>query len=133
MSHKLHSSSLKAQNSKLKKVQIFGTKKSSDTRKAQRFFAERRIPVHFVDLTVKAASAGELKRFARRFGVQVLIDRSSRRFADLGLQHAGLSDERWLMKLAEEPMLLKLPLVRNQQRVTVGLAEDEWRRWVEEL
>ncbi len=114
-------------------IQIFGTKKSSDTRKALRFFAERRIPVHFVDLKVKAASAGELKRFAQRFGVQNLIDRGSRQFADLGLRYANLSEERWLVKLVEEPMLVKTPLVRHQKRVTVGLAEDEWKRWVDEF
>ncbi len=114
-------------------IQIFGTKKSSDTRKAQRFFSERRIPVQFVDLKVKAASPGELRRFVQKFGVQALIDRDGRRFADLGLGHAVLSDDRWLQKLVEEPLLLKLPLVRNQQRLSVGVAGDEWRRWVDEL
>ncbi len=114
-------------------VQIFGTKKSSDTRRAQRFFSERRIPVQFVDLKVKAASPGELRRFAQKFGVQALIDRDGRRFADLGLRHAALSDDRWLQKLVEEPLLLKLPLVRNQQRLTVGVAEAEWKQWVQDV
>ena len=111
-------------------VQIFGIKKSADTRKAQRFFSERRIQVHFVDLKVRPASHGELRRFAQKFGVDALIDRESLRFADLGLQHAQLSDERWLDKLAEEPMLLKIPLVRCQNRLSVGMAEEEWEEWV---
>ena len=111
-------------------VQIFGIKKSSDTRKAQRFFSERRIQAHFVDLKVRPASPGELRRFAQKFGVQALLDRDSRRFASLGLQHAQLSDERWLDKLAEEPMLLKIPLVRCQNRLSVGVAEEEWEEWV---
>ena len=51
-------------------VQIFGTKSSADTRKALRFFSERRIPTHFVDLNERAASRGELKRFAQKFGVE---------------------------------------------------------------
>ena len=111
-------------------VQIFGIKKSSDTRKAQRFFSERRIQVHFVDLTVRAASSGELRRFAQKFGVEALLDRDSRRFADLGLRHAQLSEDCWLEKLAEEPMLLKMPLVRCQNRLSVGAAEKEWEEWV---
>ncbi|MDQ6830906.1 MAG: arsenate reductase family protein [Gemmatimonadota bacterium] len=111
-------------------VQIFGTKKSSDTRKAQRFFAERRIKIHFVDLAERAASLGELQRFAQKFGVGALIDRDSRRYLDLGLQHSRMSDERWLELLAEEPMLLRSPLVRQQSRLTIGLAEQEWKSWL---
>ncbi len=111
-------------------VQIFGIKKSSDTRRAQRFFSERRIQVHFVDLKVRAASTGELRRFAQKFGVEVLLDRDSRRFADLGLRHAQLSEDRWLEKLVEEPLLLKIPLVRCQNRLTVGVVEEEWKEWV---
>jgi arsenate reductase-like glutaredoxin family protein len=111
-------------------VQIFGVKKSADTRKALRFFAERRIKTHFVDLNERAASLGELKRFAQKFGVMALIDTASRRYQALGLQHARYSDERWLEKLTEEPLLLKMPLVRQQQRLTVGLAEEQWKGWL---
>jgi arsenate reductase len=110
-------------------VQIFGIRKSSDTRKALRFFAERRVKTHFVDLLERAASPGELKRFARKFGVQALLDRGSRRFVELGLGAARLSDERWLDWLAEEPLLLRLPLVRFQQRLTLGDDEATWREW----
>jgi len=110
-------------------VQIFGCRKSPDTRKALRFFAERRVKTHFVDLQERAASLGELKRFAQRFGVAALVDRTSRRFADLGLAAARLSDERWLERLAEEPQLLRVPLVRYQQRLTIGDAEPQWREW----
>ena len=85
-------------------IQIFGIRKSSDTRKALMFFAERRIQTHFVDLQERAASPGELRRFAQKFGIQALVDRESRRFADLGLGAARLSDDRWLDKLAEEPL-----------------------------
>jgi arsenate reductase-like glutaredoxin family protein len=111
-------------------IQVFGTKKCQDTRKALRFFAERRITTHFVDLQVRAASPGELRRFAQKFGVAALVDRGGKRFADLGLRSAALSDERWLDRLAEDPMLLRTPLVRYQQRVTVGPAEATWKEWV---
>ena len=110
-------------------VQVFGTRKSAETRKALRFFAERRVKTHFVDLDERLASLGELRRFARKFGVAALVDRDSRRFAELGLGAARLSDDRWLERLAEEPHLLQLPLVRQQQRLTIGAAEAEWRAW----
>jgi arsenate reductase-like glutaredoxin family protein len=112
-------------------VQVFGVRKSAATRAALRFFAERRVKTHFVDLDERAASPGELRRFAQRFGVPALVDRGSRRFGDLGLAHARLSDERWIEKLAAEPLLLQMPLVRWQQRVTVGAAEAEWKGWME--
>lgn len=110
-------------------VQIFGTKKNTTTRKALRFFAERRIQTHFVDLNERAASPGELKRFAQKFGVQALIDTESKRLRELGL-HAGYhNDERWLQKLADEPLILKQPLVRYENRLTIGDAEAEWKAW----
>jgi arsenate reductase-like glutaredoxin family protein len=112
-------------------VQIFGTRKSADTRKAIRFFSERRVKTHFVDLVERAASRGELNRFAQKFGVSALIDRESRRYADLGLAHARLSDEGWMGRLVDEPLLLRVPLTRFAHRVTIGLAEETWREWVE--
>src|SRR4026207_494008 len=93
-------------------VQIFGIKKSPDTRKALRFFAERRVKTHFVDLLERAASPGELRRFAQKFGVEALVGGQSSRFLDLGLGAARLSEDRWLDKLAEEPLLLRMPLGR---------------------
>ena len=110
-------------------VQVFGTRKSADTRKALRFFAERRIRTHFVDLAERAASLGELRRFAQKFGVTALIDRESRRFAELGLAQARYGDEYWLGKLADEPLLLRQPMVRFQQKVTLGLDEATWKEW----
>jgi arsenate reductase (glutaredoxin) len=112
-------------------VQIFGTKKSAETRKAQRFFAERRVRVHFVDLAQRPASAGELRRFAQRFGTAALIDRQSRRFAELGLAAASYPDERWLQLLADEPLLLRQPLVRYGKLLTAGAAEATWREWTD--
>lgn len=111
-------------------IQIFGTRKSSDTRAALRFFAERRTQVHFVDLLERAASPGELRRFVQKFGVAALVDRDSRRFADLGLRSAAHGDERWLALLAEEPLLLRQPLVRNGAALSIGLATDTWKEWM---
>ena len=100
---------------------------------AQRFFAERRVPVHFVDLVERAASKGELQRFAQKFGVEALIDRTSRRFLELGLGPARYGADRWLEILADEPLLLVQPLVRSGQKLTVGAAgAAEWKAWVAE-
>lgn len=110
-------------------VQVFGVRKSADTRAALRFFAERRVKVHFVDLNERAASVGELRRFVQKFGVNALVDRESRRFGELGLRSALLSEERWLEKLSLEPLLLRMPLVRNQQQLTIGAAPETWNTW----
>jgi arsenate reductase-like glutaredoxin family protein len=110
-------------------VQIFGVKKSADTRKALRFFSERRVKSHFIDLMERAASLGELRRFAQKFGVAALVDRDSRRFDELGLRYAQLSDERWLDKLVEEPLLVRVPLVRNGNQLTIGADESTWKAW----
>ena len=110
-------------------VQIFGVKNDADTRKALRFFKERRIPVHFADLKVRAASKGELRRFVQKFGTDTLIHRESKRFKALGLQTAHYSDDRWLEIASEEPLILRTPLVRRGNELTVGLAEDTWKAW----
>ena len=111
-------------------VQIFGTKKSSETRKALRFFAERRVRTHFVDLQERAASRGELLRFAQKFGVPALVDEESRRFGELGLRTARYGDERWLDILIDEPLILKMPLVRHGNALTIGAAETTWKSWL---
>ncbi len=110
-------------------VQIFGTRSCQATRKAERFFKERRISLHMVDLKQRAASKGELKRFAQKFGVDALIDRDSKRFQALGLRQAHYGEDRWLEILADEPLILRTPLVRNGNQLTIGLAEESWRSW----
>ena len=110
-------------------VQIFGVRNNADVRKALRFFAERRIKTHFVDFKVRGPSLGELKRFANR-GAAALVDRSSKRFADMGLGPALYGDDKWLDVLVAEPLLLRLPLARFGQRVTIGLAESTWSQWI---
>lgn len=112
-------------------VQIFGFNDCQDTRKAQRFFAERRIAVHYVDLKERPASKGELRRFAERVGARALIDKEGARYRALGLRVALDSPERLLERALTEPRLLRTPLVRNGGKVTVGLAPDEWQAWVD--
>ena len=112
-------------------VQIFGVKSNADVRKAERFFKERRINIHFVDFKQRAPAVGELRRFFQKFGEERLIDRESKRFLALGLQTAYYGDERWLEIASEEPMILHQPLVRAGKNLSVGHAEDEWKEWVE--
>jgi arsenate reductase-like glutaredoxin family protein len=112
-------------------AQIFGFKDCQDTRKAQRFFAERRIPVHFVDLDERPAAKGELRRFAERFGPTALIDRAGARFKALGLRVAGDSPQRLLDRALTDPRLLRTPLVRDGGKVTIGHAPDDWQAWID--
>ncbi|MDT8370052.1 MAG: ArsC/Spx/MgsR family protein [Longimicrobiales bacterium] len=112
-------------------VQIFGTKSCPDTRKAERFFRERRVRIHFVDLKQKAATKGELRRFAQKFGVDALLDRDSKRYRARGLHAGSYTEAQLLDYLEEEPMMLVTPLIRNGNRLTLGHDEAEWRRWVE--
>lgn len=79
----------------------------------------------------RPASLGELRRFAQKFGVAALVDRDSKRFDELGLRYAQLSDDRWLEKLSDEPLLLRMPLVRNANQLVIGADESIWRTWME--
>jgi arsenate reductase-like glutaredoxin family protein len=110
-------------------VQIFGTKSCAETRKALRFFKERRIRTHFVDLKERPASAGELKRFAQKFGAAALLDREGKRFRERGLHAAHISEARILPLLEEEPALLVTPLMRSGNLLSVGWNEPQWREW----
>ena len=112
-------------------VQVFGTNKSQDTRKALRFFSERRVKVHFVDLRERAASRGELTRFVQKFGVGALIDKESARYLDLGLSVVRYSDDRWMEQLCDEPLILRQPLTRFGQKLSIGFAAPDWTVWVE--
>lgn len=111
-------------------VQVFGSRKSAETRAALRFFAERRVKVHFVDFAIRGPAIGELTRFTQRFGVAEIIDTGSRRYQELGWAAARYPDSRWLEKLSAEPMALRMPLVRYQQQLTVGAAEAVWKTWL---
>jgi arsenate reductase (glutaredoxin) len=110
-------------------VQIFGTRKCKDTQKALRFFKERRVGIHFVDLTQRGAAAGELRRFEQKFGAEALLDREGKRFRERGLHVAHLPEAKILPLLVDDPALLVTPLVRHGNQLTVGHAEKEWKEW----
>jgi arsenate reductase len=112
-------------------VQVFGFQNCQDTRKALRFFSERRIAVHFVDLDERPAARGELRRFQDKFGAAALINREHPRFRALGLHVRGDSPERMLERALTEPRLLRTPLVRGGNRVSIGHVPDDWMAWLE--
>lgn len=110
-------------------IQIFGLKKCSETRKAQRFFKERRIPVHFIDLSQKEMSKGELRSVATRVPLKDLIDTAGKRFVEKGLTHASLNAARIETLLLEDALLIRTPVVRNGKEATVGHCPEVWKTW----
>jgi arsenate reductase-like glutaredoxin family protein len=112
-------------------VQIFGTKNSQETRAAERFFKERRATIHFVDLKQKPMAPGEIKRFIDRFSLSGLIDTESAAYANAGLKYLKVSDAELLSRIEREPKLLRLPLVRASNRISIGKDEDGWKAMLE--
>ena len=110
-------------------IQIFGLKKCSETRKAQRFFKERRIPFHFIDLSQKEMSKGELRSVAARVPLEDLIDTAGKRFVERGLTHASLNAVRIETLLLEDALLMRTPVVRNGREATVGNCPGVWKTW----
>ena len=111
-------------------VQIFGTNRCNETKKALRFFKERRITTHFVDLEQRAAAAGELRRFGQKCGWGTLIDRTSKRYQDRHIHLTSLSEGQVLPLLEADPLLLVTPLVRIGNEVAVGWDEARWRTFL---
>jgi arsenate reductase-like glutaredoxin family protein len=110
-------------------VQIFGTKKCSDTRKAERWFKERGRPIMSVDLRERGLSPGELKSVGARLGFEALIDREGARYRDKGLKYAAPTGPRIEQMLLDDPLLLKTPVVRFGKEATVGWHPEVWEGW----
>lgn len=108
-------------------VQIFGVKDSHSTRAAQRFFKERGIKFQFVDLKQKPMSPAEIKRFVDRLGISLLIDTAENAYIDEGLRYLKLTDSEWLARIERNPKLLRLPLVRSGNRISIGHDENAWK------
>ena len=110
-------------------IQIFGTKKSSDTRKAERFFKERGIKFQSIDLASKGLSKRELESVIRAVGsLETLLDEKTKD-QDAFLLIKYLDDADKLQKVLENPMVLRQPIVRNGQQATVGYAPETWKKW----
>ena len=113
--------------SRMSNVQIFGIKNSAPSRAAERFFKERRVPIQYVDLKKKPMSGGEIRRFTERFGLERLLDTESAAYVDAGLKYMRMTDAELLSRIERDPRLLRLPLVRAGNRLSVGQDEDGWK------
>ena len=111
-------------------VQIFGTPDSQPTRAALRFFKERRMDVHFVDIRRKPMAPGELRRFVERLGARPLADEDSKAWRDAGLGYMRLDDTDLVDRLLADQRLLKLPLVRVVNGFAAGRNEAAWKSLV---
>ncbi len=104
-------------------LQIFGTKKCPDTRKAERFFKERGVLYQFIDLSEKGISPGELASVCRAVGREALIDTTGDRFEKLGLAHIDYDPEEEILK---HPLLLRTPVVRDGSKAAIGAVPAAW-------
>lgn len=107
-------------------IQIFGKSKCFDTKKAQRYFKERRIKVQEVDVVKFGMSRGELASVKNAVGLQAMINPSH---PDAVLLSYLASDQSKLDKLFEDPTLLRTPIVRNGKQATVGYCPETWAQW----
>ncbi|MCR5105088.1 MAG: arsenate reductase family protein [Eubacterium sp.] len=113
-------------------IQIFGTKKSADTRKAERFFKERGIKFQFVDLREKGLSKGEFNSVKQAVGgLDNLIDENAKDKDTLALIKY-IADEDKEEKILENQQILVQPIVRNGKKATVGYQPDVWKVWKDE-
>lgn len=114
-------------------IQLFGTKKCAETRKAERWWKERGHKVSFLDLKERGPSPGELRSIAQGVGgTEKLIDREGARYRDRGLRAAQPTGPRIEQHLIDDPLLLKTPIVRCSKMATVGFAPEIWEGWIKD-
>ena len=111
-------------------VQVFGLVDDQATRAALRFFKERRLAIHFVDLRRKPMAPGELRRFTGRLGARTVLDRKGRHARALGFAYLHLTEAELAERLLADQRLLLLPLVRCGNEVSAGPAETSWKEWL---
>lgn len=107
-------------------IQIFGKAKCFDTKKAERYFKERRIKYQFVDILKYGMSLGELKSVRTAVGLDNMVDTTDQ---DYPLYQYLASNDAKLEKLYEVPYLIKTPIVRNGKQATVGYCPEVWKTW----
>ncbi len=110
-------------------IQIFGVSKSADTRKAERYFKERRIRFQSIDMKKYGMSGGEFDSVLRAVGgIDNLVDWEGKS-PDLDLLRYLADDRAREDKVFDNPMLIKLPVVRNGKQATVGYCPEVWKNW----
>jgi len=111
-------------------IQIFGIKKCFDTKKAERYFKERKINYQFVDLTMLGLSRGELQSVKVAIGLDNLVNNASKDYKKLNMDRIISTSGREEM-LFNNPSLYKTPIVRNGKQATIGYVPDVWASWVD--
>ncbi len=110
-------------------IQIFGTKKCNDTKKAERFFKERGIKYQFIDMKEKGMSKGEFTSVAQaNGGIDAMLDSNCKDQDTLALIRY-IAEEDKLEKVLENPQVIKTPVVRNGKLSTLGYQPDVWKKW----
>ena len=109
-------------------IQIFGVKKCFDSKKAERYFKERRIKYQFIDLTVTGLSKGELQSVQAAVGLNNLINSSAKEYKRLNMDRITGASVR-VELLFNNPSLYKTPIVRNGKQATVGYQPEVWNQW----
>ena len=110
-------------------IQIFGTKKCNETKKAERFFKERGIKYQFVDMKKKGMSKGEFNSVAQaNGGLDHMINWECKDQNLLALIKY-IANEDKLEKVLENPQVIKTPVVRNGKQSTLGYQTDVWKKW----
>ena len=110
-------------------IQIFGTRKSADTRKAERFFKERGIRYQFVDMKEKGLSKGEFESVKKALGgLENMIDQGCKD-RDLLALITWIAEEDRVQKVLENQSVLKIPIVRNGRQATAGYQPEVWKTW----
>ena len=111
-------------------IQIFGTKKCNETKKAERFFKERGIKYQFVDMKKKGMSKGEFNSVAQaNGGLDHMINWEGKDQNLLALIKY-IANEDKLEKVLENPQVIKTPVVRNGKQSTLGYQPDVWKKWI---
>lgn len=110
-------------------IQIFGTKKCNDTKKAERFFKERGIKYQYIDMKEKGMSKGEFTSVAQANGGLENMINPNCKDKDLLALIKYIADEDKLEKILENPIVIKTPVVRNGKQSTIGYQPEVWKKW----
>lgn len=109
-------------------IQIFGTKKCFDTKKAERYFKERKIKFQYIDLDIKGLSKGELNSIKKNISINDLINKNAKEFKSLNLDKIRSLEMKEEI-LLKNPKLFKSPIVRNGNLASLGYAKEIWDKW----
>ncbi len=110
-------------------IQIFGTKKCNDTKKAERYFKERGIKLQFIDMKEKGMSKGEFNSVAQNNGGMENMINQEHKDKDLLALIKYIAPEDKLDKILENPQVIKTPIVRNGKQSTIGYCPEIWKNW----